>query len=119
MEAVYGSTLGIGTMETEAHQPLSPPLDFSHCGEVRMTLRSKEVMGAEAVLWLVTQRGEESLGKQLFGIESLVEETLVYRVPPSAARAPVKELKVSFNNTASQGAKSTQVAVLSFSLTPR
>ncbi len=118
LEAVYITTNG-GSMETQAYQPLIPPVDFARCGQVRLTLRSGEVFPAGASLELLTGNGLENLGTEVFGIESTAEETLNYRVPAVPHRLPVKALRVVFHHNPSQGAQSTRVAIVRFTLVPR
>ena len=117
LEAVYVTTNG-GTMETQAYQPLIPPVDFTRCGLVRLTLRSGEVLPCGATLQLLTAAGAEVLGTQIFGMDLNAEETLQYFVP-DARRQPVQALRLIFHHDPSQGAKSTRVSVLRFALVPR
>lgn len=118
LEAVYVTTNG-GAMETQAYQPLIPPVDFSRCGQVRLTLRSGEVFPGGAALQLLSEAGLENLGTQVFGMDANREETLPYFVPDSPRRVPVKALRVVFLHDPSQVAKSTKVEIVGFTLVPR
>ena len=117
LESVYVTTNG-GTMETQAYQPLIPPVDFTRCGLVRLTLRSGELLPCGATLQLLTAAGAENLGTQIFGMDRNAEETLQYFVP-DATRQPVRALRLIFQHDPSQGEKSTKVSVLRFALVPR
>jgi hypothetical protein len=118
LEAVYVTTNG-GSMETQAYQPLIPPVDFSRCGQVRLTLRSGEAFPGGAALQLWSEAGLENLGTQVFGMERHAEETLPYFVPDTPRRLPVKALRVVFLHDPSQIAKSSKVAIVGFTLVPR
>jgi hypothetical protein len=118
LEAVYVTTNG-GSMETQAYQPLIPPVDFSRCGQVRLTVRSGEAFPGGAALQLLSDAGLENLGTQVFGMEGSAEETLPYFVPDAPRRLPVKALRVVFLHDPSQVAKSTKAAIVGFTLVPR
>jgi hypothetical protein len=114
LRALYQTTQG-GSLETQAYQPLIPPVDFAHCGQVRITLRSGEPYPVRATLQLFTGAGMEDLGAQAFRD---AEETLSYFVPAAGKRPPVKALRLVFDNGL-EAARSTRVEIVSFSLVPR
>lgn len=118
IEALYVTTSG-GSMETQAYQPLVPPVDFAHCGQVHITMRSGEVFPVGATLQLFTEAGLEDLGTQVFGLDRNAEETLPYFVPAAPKRPPVRALRLIFRHDPAMAARSTKIAIVSFTLVPR
>jgi hypothetical protein len=118
LEALYVTTNG-GTMETQAYQPLAPPVDFARCGQVHITIRSGEVFPVGATLQLFTEAGLEDLGTQVFGLNRNAEETLPYFVPAAPKRPPVRALRLVFRHDPTSGARSTKIAIVSFTLVLR
>ncbi|MBS1855072.1 MAG: hypothetical protein JST11_06890 [Acidobacteria bacterium] len=114
LDAAYLNTSG-GTVVTEAYQPLLPPVDFQHCGEVEVDIRSAENFGAAATMQLVSGGPAEELGTEFFGISRSREETLQY-VVPTRPRPPVTAIRLRFYSLKSGAVTSTKVAVLRFRL---
>jgi hypothetical protein len=114
LNALYQTTQG-GALETQAYQPLIPPVDFARCGQVRIKLRSGEAFPVRATLQIFTGAGMEDLGAQLFRD---AEETLPYFVPAAGKRPPVKAFRLVFENGLG-AARSTRVEIVSFTLVPR
>ena len=117
LDGLYG-TLNGGPLQTEAYQRLEPPVDFSNCGAVRLTLSSGELFPASATMQLLTAGRSEDLGPEIFGLDPASEETLEFAVPASL-RHQVNAIRVVFHRNPAQRDKNARVAVRQFTLVPR
>jgi hypothetical protein len=118
MDAIYVTTNGT-PMETDAYQDFDPPVDFTPCAKIRLTLTSGEVFPASATLILVGAESVGELGPEIFGMSSDPEETLEFAVPAATAGHPVKGIRIIFRHNPMEASHSTQVAIQRFTFLPR
>ena len=119
LDAVYVTTNG-GPMETDAYQEFDPPVDFSRCGRIRLTLTSGEVFPASATLILVGTEADNAgeIGPEIFGMSGAREESLEFALPPSPG-LKLKGIRIVFRHNPLAASHSTQVAVQRFTFYPR
>ena len=55
LDAAY-INMGGGSMETEAYQPFHPPIDFTNCPRLELTLRNGERSPSSATVYLISAR---------------------------------------------------------------
>ena len=118
LDAVYVSTNG-GAMETDAYQDFDPPVDFTTCGKIQVTLTSGEMFPASATLILLGAEQVGEMGPEIFGLNSAAEETVEFAVPPMPGGIPVKGIRVIFRHNPMEASHSTQVAIQRFTFVPR
>jgi hypothetical protein len=118
IDSIYVTTNG-GPMQTEAYQPFDPPVEFSTCAKVLITLQSGEMFPASASLLLVADAGTQEVGPEIFGLSAADEETLSFTVPPAPNGFLVKALRVIFRRNPMEASHSTQVALERFTFIPR
>jgi hypothetical protein len=118
LDAAYASMSG-GTIETEALQPLNPPLDLTNCGTIQLSLKTGERSPASATLQLLTPGGSQDLGTEIFGLDSAGQETLEFAVPGVPANLLVKAIRIVFHRDPFNRTQSTKVAVQNFTFLPR
>ena len=111
-------TLIAASMQTEAYQRFDPAIDFSRCGKVRVTLRTRETLPASAMMLLVTAARTVESGPEFFALNPRPEETLDFAVPDSV-RGNVKALRVLFQRNPAQATQNARVEVKTFELVPR
>jgi len=107
-----------GIMETEAYQPLNPPLDFRDCAKVLLGISSGERTPASASLHLVTAGLDIDLGNEIFALDPAAKEVLEFRVPASTHSVMVRAIRVLFRRNPMQQDESTKVKIEQFTLTP-
>jgi hypothetical protein len=117
LDHVYATSAG-GSMETEAVQPLDPPVDLTNCGQIRIGLVSDEAAPFAASMQLVTRSGILDLGSEFCGLDRGVEETLTFRVPATGDLVATA-IRVGFRRFPRQGKQSVKVDVRWFTLVPR
>jgi hypothetical protein len=117
LDAVYVTTNG-GPMETDAYQEFDPPVDFTTCGRIRLTLTSGEIFPASATLILVGAEKVGEIGPEIFGMSTDPEETLEFAVP-AAPEMKVKGIRIVFRHNPMEASHSTQVAIQRFTFLPR
>jgi hypothetical protein len=117
LDAVYVTTNNT-PMETDAYQDFDPPVDFSTCGRILLTLTSGEVFPASATVVLVGAEKVGEIGPEIFGMSAEKEETLEFRIPV-APQAKVKGIRVIFRHNPMEASHSTQVAIQRFTFLPR
>jgi hypothetical protein len=118
MDAVYVTTNGT-PMETDAYQEFDPPVDFSFCARIQMTLISAEAFPASATLILIGAESVGELGPEIFGMSSQPEERLEFAVPAAASGHAVKGIRIVFRHNPMEASHSTQVAVQRFTFLPK
>jgi hypothetical protein len=118
LDAAYINLSG-GSMETEAYQPLHPPIDFKNCGKLELTVRSGERSLSLATVHLIVSKEIEDLGSELFGLEPGPTEILQYDTPSVSRSLLVSAIRVVFHCDPSRRSQSTKVAVEKFTLIPR
>jgi hypothetical protein len=118
LDAIY-VTLGGTPLETHGYQKLNPPIDFSNCARVQMTIISGERSPASALIQLIHATGVLNLGSDFFGLEPGPEETLSFPVPQTGARLLVNAMRIAFYRDPSHREQSTRVAIEQFTLVPR
>jgi hypothetical protein len=112
-------SLGGGTVETEAYQKLTPPVEFSDCRAIEMTLSSAEVSPASASMQLIVDGRVQDLGIEIFGLESTTQEKLTFVVPPLPRDRKVEAIRIVFNRDPSARHQTVKVAIRSFTLLAR
>jgi hypothetical protein len=112
-------TLGGSPLETNGYQKLNPPIDFTNCARVRMTIISGESSPAYALIQLIQAAGVLNLGSDIFGLEGGPEETLEFPVPRTEAGLLVNAIRVAFYRDPAHREQSTRVAIERFTLVPR
>jgi hypothetical protein len=117
LDHLYATAAG-GSLETEAYQRLAPPVDFTHCGQIRVTLASDESAPFAVEVHLVTRTGEVDLGTEICGLERGKEETLVFAVPQSGDLL-ANAIRIGFHRIPAQGKQSVKVDLRWFTLVPR
>jgi hypothetical protein len=95
LDGLY-ETLRGRPMETDAYQSLNPPVDFSNCANLLLSLLSQEKSLASATVLLITSSRTYELGVQFFGIFGEAEETLDFAVPDSLRHSRVTAIRVVF-----------------------
>jgi hypothetical protein len=118
LDAVYASMSG-GVIQTEAYQPMYPPIDLANCGRIHVRIRTAEQSPAAATMHLITTAGQLELGMEIFGLQSGREETLEFAVPPPPANLIVKAIRIVFLRDPMNRSQSTKVEVVDFTLVPR
>jgi hypothetical protein len=119
IDAAYVN-VGGGPIETEALQPFDPPADLTHCGAIRLQLRSAELMPASATVYLVTTTGAlKELGTEIFGFPPKPTEVLEYSVPAERGELLVRAIRVVFHCNPLHRSQTTKAAVESFTFLPR
>lgn len=118
LDAVY-ATLGGSPLETHGYQKLNPPMDFSNCARIQMTIVSGERSPSYAVLQLVHEAGVLDLGSDIFALESGPEETLTFPVPQTGRRLLVSAIRAAFYHDPTHREESTRVAIERFTMVPR
>lgn len=113
-DALYGTTNG-GQMQMEAYQPFDPPIDFTHCGTLQLTLSVGDALPAGVGLQLITANRLEDLGTEFYGLESKSEQTLDFQVPAH----PIQAIAVRVLFHSLQPTHSTKAAIRQFTLFPR
>ena len=108
-----------GSMETEAYQPLHPPIDFTNCARLELTLRNGERSPSSATVYLKLNKRIEEIGSEIFGFEPRPTETVGYDVPSRSWPFLVSGIRVVFHCDPSRRSQSTKVAVEKFTLIPR
>ncbi len=115
-DAIYG-TLNGGEMQMEAYQPFDPPMDFAHCGGLRLTLLVGDALPAGVSLQLVTATRLEDLGTEFYGLDTTPEQVLEFRVPVPAQALRVIAIRAMFHSL--EPTHSTKAAIREFTLLPR
>jgi hypothetical protein len=118
LDAIY-VTLSGTALETDGYQKLNPPIDFSNCARVQMTIMSGEPSPAYALIQLIHAAGVLNLGSDIFGLGSGPEETLTFPVPQTGTRLLVSAIRVAFYPDPTHRDQSTRVAIERFTLIPR
>jgi hypothetical protein len=118
LDAVYASMSG-GVIQTEAYQPMYPPIDLANCGRIHVRIRTAEQSPAAATMHLITTAGQLELGMEIFGLQSGREETVEFAVPPPPANLMVKAIRIVFLRDPMNRSQSTKVEVVDFTLVPR
>jgi len=118
LDAAY-INMGGGSMETEAYQPLHPPIDFTNCARLELTLRNGERSPSSATVYLKLNKRIEEIGSEIFGFEPRPTETVGYDVPSRSWPFLVSGIRVVFHCDPSRRSQSTKVAVEKFTLIPR
>ena len=118
LDNVYVTT-NLGAMQMEAFQPFDPPVDFTRCGRVQLTLLNREVSPATLTLSLVAGGAVEEIGLDIFGLHGAPEETLEFLVPDAPRRRPVSAIRVRFALDPKYETQSARVAIKGFTLFPR
>jgi len=118
LDSVY-MNVGGGPMETQAYQPLDPPIDLSNCAKLQVTLRIGETSPVLASVELIYEARREDLGAHAFGFERAPEETLDFDMRQGPARRGVRAIRVLFHGDPSRRSQTTKVAVQLFTLVPR
>jgi hypothetical protein len=118
LDAVYVSTNG-GAMETDAYQDFDPPVDFTSCGKIQVTLTSGEMFPASATLILLGAEQIGEMGPEIFGLNAATEETVEFTVPSMPGGIPVKGIRIIFRHNPMEASHSTQVAIRGFTFVPR
>jgi hypothetical protein len=112
------STAGGGSLETEAYQRLEPPVDFTHCGQIQLTLISDEGAPFAAQMRLVTRAGEIDLGTEICGLDRGKDESLVFAVPQTSDLLATA-IRIAFHRIPKQGKQSMKVDLRWLTLVPR
>jgi hypothetical protein len=107
-----------GSMETEAHQSFFPPIDFTYCSRVEVTVEHKETMPASALLRLVAGGKSIDLEMELFGMRPAAEETISFAVPYETRSIKVDAVTLVFHHAPGLKDQSAKVAVKSLTLIP-
>jgi hypothetical protein len=118
LDAAY-INMGGGSMETEAYQPLRPPIDFTNCGRVELTLRNGERSPSSATLHLIHSKRMEEIGSEIFGFEPAPIEILKYDIALVPRPFLVDGIRIVFHRDPSRRSQSTKVAIEKFTLIPR
>jgi hypothetical protein len=119
IDAVYVN-VGGGPIETEALQPFDPPADLTHCGTIRLQLRSAELMPASATVYLITTTGAvKEVGTEIFAFPPKPTEVLEYSVPAEPGQLLVRAIRVVFHCNPLHRSQTTKAAVESFTFLPR
>jgi len=119
LDAIYVTTNG-SAMETDAYQEFDPPVDFTPCERIQLTLTSGEVFPASATLILVGQEFQKAAetGPEIFGLNGGRKETIEFLLPP-LPRLRVRGLRVVFRHNPMEASHSAQVAIERFTFLPR
>lgn len=104
-------------MQMEAYQPFDPPLDFAHCGSIRLTLLVGDALPAGVSLQLVTSTRLEDLGTEFYGLDTAPEQTLEFRVPVQPRELRVIAIRAVFHSL--EPTHSAKAAIREFTLLPR
>jgi hypothetical protein len=112
-------TAGGGTLETEAYQPFSQPVDFANCGKIQLVITSEEEGPFAASMQLITGGNAMDLGLEMTGFDRLPEESLEFVVPKAEQPLPVSAVRIAFHRVPKQGTQSMKVVVQRFTLIPR
>jgi hypothetical protein len=118
LDAVFGTTNG-EPMETVAVQPFDPPLDFSHCGKVLVTVTSAEKYPVLVIMQLVTDASVEDGGTDLLSMKGAGEQMLEFQVPQTSRPMLVRALRIAFQRPATENNTNVRIAVKSFTLLTR
>jgi hypothetical protein len=118
LDALYASMSG-GTIQTEAFQPIHPPIDLTNCGRIQVSLKTAEQSPGSATLHLITTTGSLELGTEIFGMEASRDETLEFTVPAPPADLRVRAIRVVFQRDPMHRTESTKAAVAGFTFFPR
>jgi hypothetical protein len=117
LDAVYVTTNG-GSIETEAYQMFSPPIDFTHCARVQVSLVSGEPLPASALLRLIAGGRSLDVGPEIFGMNSTPDETIEFYIPAGSRAIRVDAISLLFHHNPVQQAESAKVAIQRFTLIP-
>ena len=98
----------------EAYQPFDPPVDFAHCGSLRLTLLVGDALPAGVTLQLVTDKRLEDLGTEFYGLDTTPEQILEFRVPVQAQALRVIAIRAMFHSL--EPTHSTKAAIREFTL---
>jgi hypothetical protein len=112
------ATAGAGSLETEASQPLVPPIDLMNCGKVQLVLVNDENGPFGTTMQLIADAGSVDLGTEVGGLDRRTEETLEFTVPQGTTLR-VKTIRIAFHRIPLQGRNSMRVVVKRFTLLPR
>ena len=119
MDAAY-MTLAGGAMVTEAIQELYPPLDFTGCAKIEVTLLSGEGTLAVATLQLLGPGGEREVGSDIFGMRPVGnEEMLEFPVPAPARGFVAHAIRLTFQHSPAAKHISSKISIRGFALLPR
>lgn len=118
----------------EAHQPLSPSIDLSNCGQIRVTIQNRDQRPGRIALGIVvtdsTAHGKPSLylgekpilssGPAHPSAEFSPEaETITFRVPSPAKIHQFDEITVLFFPDTERSTLGSKIAIRQFELVPR
>jgi hypothetical protein len=117
LEGVY-ATLSGTPLDTQAYQPLSPPVDFADCAGVQMVMASGDDRPGLAIMELICGRQTKLLGGQVYGKVRGARETLEFVVPVPGRALLVGAIRVTFER-ARRLDLNAKVAVKEFTLIPR
>jgi hypothetical protein len=118
LDSRYQSLSG-GTVETQAYQKLTPPIDLTECRAIEMMLSSAEVTPASAVMQLIVGGHVQDLGIEIFGLASKPQEKLTFEVPRLASDEKVDAIRIVFNRDPSFRNQTVKVAIQWFTLLAR
>ena len=117
LDEIYRANAG-GSIDTEAWQVLTSPVDFRACARILLDISSGEKFPSSASLRLVTGGRELDLGNEIFGLDPATKETLTFNVPLSSQPIMVSALRIVFRRNSMQQDESTRVAIDRFTLAP-
>ena len=117
VDSVY-ATLSGRPLQTEAYQVLDPPVDFTGCRALQLTLVSYQGVPAAAAVQLIGNRNVPDLGPEIFGLDQTREETIEFEVPVSLGGLRVTGIRVIFTCIQEECGQSIRVAVRGFNLIP-
>jgi len=113
VDTVYATIRG-SALQTEAYQPLDPPLDFTRLRTLQLTLISHEGMPGAVTVQLIGNRRVPDLGPEIFGLDKAPEELVEFAVPESLAGLQVTGIRIVFSCIATECSQSLRVAVKGF-----
>jgi hypothetical protein len=102
-------------LQTEAFQPLNPPVNFGACRALQVVLVSHESMPAGAKVQLTGER-QVQLGPEVFGLGASAQETVEFRMPDSHGDLLVSGVHVLFLCVQEDCSQSLRVEVLGFKM---
>ena len=101
IDLVYATISG-RPLQTDAYQPLDPPVDFTRVHTLQLTLVSHEGVPAAAIVQLIGNRKVPDLGPEIFGLDQTPQETLEFIVPGPLTGLQVTGIRVVFRCIAAQ-----------------
>ena len=117
VDSIFATVSG-RPLQTEAYQILNPPVDFTTCRTLQLSLVSREAFPAAAIVQLIGNRKVPDLGPEIFGLDRTPEETVEFAIPVSLRGLRVTGIRIIFKCIAAESSRSLRVAVQGFNLIP-